>query len=170
MYRDNLDIKEEKQRLLRRLEEADQELSKAQSQQATAVPSACGPQRLCVRDRRTAELYQAAQRDSSTARVQADIQKIRELDEANRQLEEAKQVTQGTWQQMHPNFTGDVSHFAVCGKGQTSVPATSAPGLGSPLPHPHRDGAHPCHICTGTGAPRYDIRTRARGYRWSQES
>jgi hypothetical protein len=37
MYRDNLDIKEEKQRLLRRLEEADQELSKAQSQQATAV-------------------------------------------------------------------------------------------------------------------------------------
>ena len=43
MYRDNLDIKEEKQRLLRRLEEADQELSKAQSQQATAVPSACEP-------------------------------------------------------------------------------------------------------------------------------
>ena len=25
--------------------------------------------------------------------------------------------------------------------------ATSAPGLGSPLPHLHRD----CHICTGTG-------------------
>ena len=29
--------------------------------------------------------------------------------------------------------------------------ATSAPGLGSPLPHLHRDWAHPGHICTGTG-------------------
>ena len=28
---------------------------------------------------------------------------------------------------------------------------TSAPGLGSPLPHLHRDWARPCHICTGTG-------------------
>jgi hypothetical protein len=30
-------------------------------------------------------------------------------------------------------------------------PATSAPGRGSLLPHLHRDGAHSCHICTGTG-------------------
>ncbi len=30
-------------------------------------------------------------------------------------------------------------------------PATSAPGLRSPLPHLRRDCAHPCHICTGTG-------------------
>jgi hypothetical protein len=30
-------------------------------------------------------------------------------------------------------------------------PATSAPGLGSPRPLPHRDVARPCHICTGTG-------------------
>jgi hypothetical protein len=30
------------------------------------------------------------------------------------------------------------------------APATSAPGLGSPLPHLHRDSAHRCHICTGT--------------------
>jgi hypothetical protein len=29
--------------------------------------------------------------------------------------------------------------------------ATSAPGLGSPLPYLHRDWAHPVHICTGTG-------------------
>jgi hypothetical protein len=29
--------------------------------------------------------------------------------------------------------------------------ATSAPGLGSPRPHLHRDWARPCHICTGTG-------------------
>ncbi len=29
-------------------------------------------------------------------------------------------------------------------------PATSAPGLASPLPHLHRDSALPCHICTGT--------------------
>ncbi len=28
---------------------------------------------------------------------------------------------------------------------------TSVPGLGSPLPHLHRDWARPCHICTGTG-------------------
>ena len=29
--------------------------------------------------------------------------------------------------------------------------AASAPGLGSPLPRLHRDWAHPCHICIGTG-------------------
>ena len=29
--------------------------------------------------------------------------------------------------------------------------ATSAPGLGSPLPHLRRDWAHPCHICARTG-------------------
>ncbi len=28
-----------------------------------------------------------------------------------------------------------------------------APELGSPLPHPHWDWAHPCHICTGTEHP-----------------
>jgi hypothetical protein len=31
------------------------------------------------------------------------------------------------------------------------TPSTSAPGLGSPLPHLHWDWAHPCHICPGTG-------------------
>jgi hypothetical protein len=35
------------------------------------------------------------------------------------------------------------------------APATSAPGLGSFLPHLHRDWARPpaapCHICSGTG-------------------
>jgi hypothetical protein len=31
------------------------------------------------------------------------------------------------------------------------TPATSAPGLGSPLPHLRRDWAHPCHICAGIG-------------------
>ena len=35
--------------------------------------------------------------------------------------------------------------------GTGLIPATSAPGHGSPLPHLHRDRAHPCHICTGTG-------------------
>jgi hypothetical protein len=29
--------------------------------------------------------------------------------------------------------------------------ATSAPGRGSPLPHLRRDGAHPLHMCAGTG-------------------
>ena len=32
--------------------------------------------------------------------------------------------------------------------GTWPTPATSAPGLGSPLPHLHRDWALPCHICT----------------------
>ena len=35
--------------------------------------------------------------------------------------------------------------------GTGLTPATSAPGLGSPLPHLHWDWAHPCHICTWTG-------------------
>ncbi len=32
-----------------------------------------------------------------------------------------------------------------------TVSVASTPGLGSPLPHLHRDWARPCHICTGTG-------------------
>ena len=47
------------------------------------------------------------------------------------------------------------------GTGTGCIPATSAPGLGSPpplstagpglpRPHAHRDWAHPCHISTGT--------------------
>jgi hypothetical protein len=51
-----------------------------------------------------------------------------------------------------------------------SPPATSAPGLDSPLPHLHRDWTHPlphlhrdwahrCHICTGTGLTPYHICT-----------
>jgi hypothetical protein len=36
--------------------------------------------------------------------------------------------------------------------GTGLIPATSAPGLGSPLPHLRRDWAHPLpHLCTGTG-------------------
>ena len=31
------------------------------------------------------------------------------------------------------------------------APNESAPGLGSPLPHLHRDWARPSHICTGSG-------------------
>ena len=36
--------------------------------------------------------------------------------------------------------------------------ATSAPGLGSPRPHLHRDWAHRGHICTGTGSPQPHLR------------
>jgi hypothetical protein len=36
------------------------------------------------------------------------------------------------------------------GTGTGLTPATSAPGLRSPLPHLHRDWAHPCHTSTGT--------------------
>jgi hypothetical protein len=39
------------------------------------------------------------------------------------------------------------------------IAATSAPGLDSSLPHLHRDWAHRCHICTGTGAHRCHICT-----------
>jgi hypothetical protein len=39
----------------------------------------------------------------------------------------------------------------------SAAPATSAPGLGSPLPHQHRDWARPCHISLGTSsAPGLD--------------
>ena len=54
----------------------------------------------------------------------------------------------------------------ICtGTGRT--PATSAPGLGLPLPHLHRDPArclsaldwaHLCHICTGTASIHKDAR------------
>jgi hypothetical protein len=52
------------------------------------------------------------------------------------------------------------SHFYKVGSARPPVhihsgtgltPATSAPGLRSPLPHRHRHWARPCHICTGTG-------------------
>jgi hypothetical protein len=35
--------------------------------------------------------------------------------------------------------------------GSVLTPPTSAPELGSPLPHLHRNWAHPCHICARTG-------------------
>jgi hypothetical protein len=37
----------------------------------------------------------------------------------------------------------------VCA-GTGLSPATSAPGLGAPLPRLRRDWAHPCHVCAGT--------------------
>ena len=41
---------------------------------------------------------------------------------------------------------------AACAAGLARCKhATSAPGLGSPTPHRHRDWAHPRHIGTGTG-------------------
>jgi hypothetical protein len=41
-------------------------------------------------------------------------------------------------------------HFGHAGPTRAAAAAPSAPGLGSPLPHLHRDWAHRCHICTGT--------------------
>ena len=40
------------------------------------------------------------------------------------------------------------------------TPATSAPGLRSPLPRLHRDCARPCHICTRTGVARHSPSNR----------
>ena len=60
-----------------------------------------------------------------------------------------------------PRFVRRFTTCHICtGTGlapATSVPGlgsplpTSASGLGSPLPHLHRDWAHPCHVRTGTG-------------------
>ena len=51
--------------------------------------------------------------------------------------------------------TDSLLALAERGRGATfkvgSPAAASAPALGSPLPHLHRDWAHPCHVCTGTG-------------------
>ena len=44
------------------------------------------------------------------------------------------------------------------------TPATSAPGLGSPPPHLHRDWAHPRHICTGTAPKRTSPRKSWLGW------
>jgi hypothetical protein len=41
-------------------------------------------------------------------------------------------------------------HLCWSCTGSGLNPTTSTPGVGSPLPHLHRDWAHPCHICTGT--------------------
>jgi hypothetical protein len=44
-----------------------------------------------------------------------------------------------------------LSHRSACSCATRTglAPATAARGLGSPLPHPHRDWAHLCHMCTG---------------------
>ena len=47
-------------------------------------------------------------------------------------------------------LTPGVNARHIC-TGTGLTPAISAPGLGSPPPHLHRDWAHPRHICTGTG-------------------
>ncbi len=47
--------------------------------------------------------------------------------------------------------TGTALAAATSAPGTGRTPPTSAPGLGSPLPHLHRDWAHPAYICTGTG-------------------
>jgi hypothetical protein len=51
------------------------------------------------------------------------------------------------WLALCQEASGDRAH--VC-TGTALTPATSAPGLRSPLPHLRRDCAHPCHICAGT--------------------
>jgi hypothetical protein len=53
--------------------------------------------------------------------------------------------------------TGPARGHLCTGTGLAA--ATSAPGLGSPPPHLHRDWAHRRHICTGTGLARCHICT-----------
>ena len=60
-------------------------------------------------------------------------------------LKAADKVVEGC----EPCRTGfALSHI---GTGTALAAATSAPGLGSPLPHLHQDWAHRCRICAGTG-------------------
>ena len=49
-----------------------------------------------------------------------------------------------------PGRSSPADGCRICA-GTGLTPATSAPELGSPLPHLRRDWAHPCHICAGTG-------------------
>ena len=53
--------------------------------------------------------------------------------------------------QLQPSIRTCYSRSAFQLSNSNAVTTTSAPGLGSPLPHPHQDWAHRCHICTGTG-------------------
>ena len=60
-------------------------------------------------------------------------------------------------------------------KAQPPAPAASAPGLGSPPPHLHRDWARPRHICAGTGlttptsAPGLQLRSEVSEMRLVRE-
>ncbi len=49
----------------------------------------------------------------------------------------------------NPGRSGPTPAHICTGTGL--IPPTSAPGLGPPHPHLHRDWAHPIHICTRTG-------------------
>jgi hypothetical protein len=53
---------------------------------------------------------------------------------------------------LHPRQARPGLTPSTSAPGLGLTPATSAPGLGSPLPRPHRDWAHPCHVRTRTGA------------------
>ena len=57
--------------------------------------------------------------------------------------------------QLMPFYDEDTPLLYLAGKGDANIRfgalPTSAPGLGTPLPHLHRDWAHRCHICAGTG-------------------
>jgi hypothetical protein len=59
---------------------------------------------------------------------------------------------QADWRRSHRRPCGHTGCRTGCGRCCTGLaPATSAPGLGSPLPHLRRDWAHPSHIRAGTG-------------------
>ncbi len=49
-----------------------------------------------------------------------------------------------------PHLHRDWAHPCHICTGTGLTPATSAPGLRSPLPHLRQDCAHPCHICART--------------------
>ena len=56
----------------------------------------------------------------------------------------------GLWARSCPHLHQDWAHpFHIC-TGTRLIPATSAPGPGSPPPHLRRDWAHRCHTCSGT--------------------
>jgi hypothetical protein len=60
------------------------------------------------------------------------------------------ETTTGT-ERSSRKLTADRASHGHINTGTGLTPAISAPGLGSPLPHLHRDWVHRLHICTGNG-------------------
>jgi hypothetical protein len=84
---------------------------------------------------------------SALADRQAEKAFSRWLREKRRE-EAIKQRTRPTNDQLRQQQKARPSHICT---GTGLAPSTSAPGLGSPHPHLHRDWARPTHICIGTG-------------------
>ena len=71
-------------------------------------------------------------------RLKAELNGLRAVEEVRRAVT------------LCPRLLRDRAHPCHICTGTGLIPATSAPGLGSPLPRLHRDWARPSYVCTGT--------------------